>query len=85
MPETQKRKFFKTVIQIEILSEDAPVPDDMELADIAHEIVDGDWSGARTAVETKELTGAEAAKALIDQGSDPAFFNLSDSGEDIDA
>ena len=72
-------KFYKTVFTFEVLSE-KPIPDDMELGEIYFQTIQGDYSGKlKSRVETK-LTGKEMAKALIDQESDPGFFQLDKNG-----
>lgn len=78
-----KRTFYKTIISIEVLSED-PLPDQIDLNDIAYGITDGDWSGTVEKSFEKTLTGPETAVALADQGSDPEFFQLDEDGNDID-
>lgn len=78
----KKQKYYRTVIEVEVLSEE-PVDFDT-LADVAHEIVEGDCSGQwHTKVDNQEVDGPEMAKLLIAQGSDPGFFNLDDP-EDTD-
>jgi len=72
-------KFFKTVVQVEVLSEEQPV-DDLDLAQIAHEIYEGDCVGSSSIVSVKELTGKECADALYEVGCEPEFFNLDDDG-----
>jgi hypothetical protein len=74
--------FYKTVIQVEVLSEDQPV-NDLDLKQIAHEIYEGDCVGASSIVSVKELTGQECADALHELGSEPEFFNLDDDGKDL--
>lgn len=76
------RKFFKTTFTVEVLSETTPV-NGLSLAEIAFEIDEGDCSGAVTEVEVVELSPKQAAKALINQGSDSEFFQLSEDGEDL--
>lgn len=71
--------FFKTVIQVEVLSEDQPV-DDLDLRQIAYEIMDGDCVGASSLISKKELTGKECADELYELGSEPEFFGLDDDG-----
>ncbi len=46
------------------------------------EITEGDCSGDWKVTKVKELNGKQAAKALIEQGSEPSFFGLTDDGED---
>jgi hypothetical protein len=77
------RKFYKTIIQIEILSEDEPYPDGNSLADIDYDITDGKYSGAMKIVGSVELDGATAANALKEQGSSPYFFQIDDDGNEI--
>jgi len=77
-----KKKYFRTVIEVEVLSE-APIGD-MSIGDIIHEIDHGDFSGKfDTKIQDEELTGKAMADALRDQGSDPEFFQLDDEGEEI--
>lgn len=77
------RKFHKTIIQVEILSED-PIPDTMSLEEIAREAIDGDFSMKYTRTKETMLNGKAAAKALRTQDSDPGFFRLTDDGNDTD-
>jgi hypothetical protein len=71
--------FFKTVIQIEILSEGGPV-DDLSLKEIAHEIYEGECVGTFEIVSVKEISGKECADGLHEMGSEPDFFCLDDDG-----
>jgi len=75
-----KRKFYKTTIKVEVLSE-LPLPSNPNLAGIAYAIIDGDCSGTVTTESVEELDGPAAAKALMEQGSDPSFFMLTENGE----
>ena len=77
------RKFYKTVVKIEILS-DEEVPDSMSLDFIQDQITNGCWSGIINHSLSKILNGKQAAKALINQGSDPEFFMIDEKGNDID-
>lgn len=77
-----KRKFYKTVFEVTVLSEE-PIGEP-DLGDIDHMITEGDCSGAVRLVTQEELTGLQAAWALQGQASDPGFFNLTDKGEDAD-
>lgn len=76
------RKFYKRVYRVEILSE-SPIPAGRDLEDVLFEATEGDYSGAVQEEEEVVLTGAEAAKELIKQRSDPDFFGLTDDGEDV--
>ncbi len=76
-----KRKFYKTRIVVEVLSEE-PLSEDQELDSVHWGITNGDWSGTVKWSPPKVLNGAQAARALRSQGSDPGFFRLDDKGGD---
>lgn len=76
------RKFHKTVVQVEILSEE-PI-EITDLNSIHYNITEGDWSGVVKVKSSKELTGKQAATALLNQGSDPGFFRLTTDGKDAE-
>ena len=80
-----KRKFYRTVVQVEILSEDPFVLDESDgngitsplLDAISEAVTSGHCSGDITApVLNEEKTGPEMAVLLKAQRSDPGFFNL---------
>ena len=77
-----RREFFKTVVQVVILSEDDPW--DGELSDLHQDVTDGDCSGAMIVKSSKEVTGLQMARLLRKQGSEPGFFRIDDKGKDID-
>jgi hypothetical protein len=83
---TSRRKFWRTIVVLEILSEGDEAPDieNMSLEDIGYEIIDGGWSGALSVSDVKQLNGKEAAEGLLAQHSDPEFFRLNTNGEDLD-
>jgi hypothetical protein len=75
-----ERKFHRTVVQVEVLSE-APIGP-VELDALHHMITEGDCSGHVKTVLEQELDGKQAVEALLNQASDPSFFNLTAEGED---
>jgi hypothetical protein len=78
------RKFYRTVVTVEILSED-PFDGTQDLEYIDWAITDGDCSGRKTVtVDNAELDGLAAAALLVAQGSDPEFFGLTEEGEDVE-
>ena len=80
---SKKKKFYRTVIQMEILSEQ-PIRD-ASMSDIAYQTDEGDWSGKNTTViQDDEITGPQAAVYLSLQGSDPEFFGLDAEGNELD-
>jgi len=78
-----KRKFYKTVVEFEVLSEE-PLPDNVDLETLDYETSAGSWSGRFLETKQKVLNGKQAAKALQVQGSDPEFFRLTENGEDLE-
>lgn len=75
------RKFYKTVIKFTVLSE-VPIPSGMTLGSIADECLNGDWSMGNYVRKETEIDGKQAANALLNQGSEPEFFGLTDKGKD---
>jgi hypothetical protein len=75
-----KRKFYRTVFTVEVLSEEEPETVDLET--LAYQIGDGGWSGVVEKGESEKLDGLQTARALEEQGSDPCFFRLDENGND---
>jgi hypothetical protein len=75
------RKFYKTIFTVEVLSEREPVSDDLSLEEIEKGFIDGNWSGKVTC-ESEEISAQEAAYELMEHGSEPEFFGLTEDGED---
>lgn len=76
-------KFWRTVIEVEILSdgeEPPPLMEHMGIYGIAYEITDGEWSGSIKVKKQKEVTPKRMAKLLMKQGSDPGFLRLDKNG-----
>lgn len=79
-----KRKFYRSVIEVEVLSED-PIPDTPSLTDVDEQITEGDWSGtSKFLVHNQEVDGPTMARLLKAQGSDPEFFQLTEDGKDTE-
>lgn len=77
------RKFFRTIVKIEILSEDEPVGDGVSLEEINYAITEGHCSG-RISVDCQEqVTARLMARLLLAQGSDPEFMMLDSEGNEI--
>lgn len=80
---SEKRKFYRTVIQVEILSEEPYEGDDLNT--IASDTDTGDCSGQITDIErNQEVTGKEMVALLQKQGSDSEFFQLDAEGNDLE-
>ena len=77
------RKFHKRVITVTVLSEDV-LPEGMGLDTVAEEISNGDYSGEVSWGPDQEINGKRMARLLEGQGSDPAFFQLDDKGNDLE-
>lgn len=69
-----EKKFFKSHVVIEILSEEDI--GDPSLEKIMYQISEGDWSGAYSVKKVEVLNADQMRVALIGQGSDPDFFSL---------
>lgn len=69
------RKFFKTVFEIEVLSEDRPLYEDMSLNEINYSMNE-DCVGVVKRTAVIELTDKEVSAELLKMGSEPGFFQL---------
>lgn len=78
-----ERKFYKTVINIVVLSEEPLYG--IPISNIIESAIDGENSMSHEMTEVAEIDGSMAAILLMEQGSDPAFFNLNEDGSDGDA
>jgi len=78
------KKIYKTIIRYEVLSEE-PFGS-KSLSDIEYETNEGSMSGRFLDNEVHDviLSGKEAVVAIVNQGSDPEFFDLDSDGNDID-
>lgn len=72
------RKFYRTVIFIEVLTEGPYNPE--SLHQIGNDINYGDASGTWDITEVEEIDSVRVAQLLEEQGSDPSFL-LGDEGE----
>ena len=77
-----KRKFYRTVFTVTVLSEE-PISS-VSLDTLHYFITDGEGSGVVTQEESVPVDGPTMAVMLEEQGSDPGFFQLTDKGEDIE-
>lgn len=78
------RKFYRSVFTLEVLSKE-PIPDNMNLMEMVHETVIGDYNGSMLAQDLNvEINGKEAATRLILSSSDAGFFQLDANGNEIE-
>ena len=75
------RPFFKKTMKVEFLSE-TPFPDNTSLENLCNEAINGDYSMNITQDKETEINGKQAARALLNHGSDPSFFQLNEDGSD---
>jgi hypothetical protein len=80
---TSKRSFYKTTYVVEVLSEE-PIPDDLTLRQVITEAEEGGYSSQVTSTTTAVLDGPTAARELLAQQSDSAFFQLTEDGDDLE-
>ena len=78
------RDFYKTVFRIEVLSEEEPIGEDVDLATINYLITDGHCSGIVTRDSPEKMSAPEMARLLLAQGSDPEFFRLDEQGNELE-
>ena len=79
-----KKTIYKTVIQIEFLS-DEPLNDNDNLDDLIYRAYQGDLSSKEsTVLLNRPLNGRQAVNAIKNQGSDTEFFGIDSRGEEID-
>jgi hypothetical protein len=77
-----KRTFYRTVIRVEVLSEEFYDPED--LAEVSDDTIKGPCSGNWTITEQQEVDGPTMATLLMAQGSGTEFFQLDEKGNDLD-
>jgi hypothetical protein len=78
-----RRKFFKSIITVTVLSEGAPISSEWDLKDIGDAITDGDMVGEVEISSAYRITRKETVANLIEMRSVPEFFNLDDKGRDV--
>lgn len=78
------KEYFRTVLQIEVLSQDADFGEGMSLSDIGYAIDEGPCSGSITTVTVEPVMPQTMARLLVAQGSDPGFFMLDEDGNELD-
>lgn len=76
------KKFYKTKITLEILSEN-PIPDHASLSAIIEAADIGDYVAGEDKREQTELTSLQAAEELYKVGSEPEFFGIDSDGNDV--
>jgi len=67
------KKFYKTIIQVEVLSEEPFQWNN--LSDVNDAITDGNCSGKVTEISSKTLNAEEVREALTEHRTDPDFFD----------
>jgi hypothetical protein len=76
-----KREFYETTIRVRVLS-DVPLEWDT-LNNVNCAIASGDCVGSVEETANKRLTGKQMARKLRAFGSEPAFFQLNEKGEQL--
>lgn len=80
---SSQRKFYRSVVQIEILSEEPFDYASVSDIDLAISSCDHCCDGLVTdLVVNEEVDGVRMAELLIEHESDPEFFGLTADGED---
>ncbi len=73
--------FYETVYTIRVLSEE-PIPETMEMEDVLEEADTGSYVAQVRTSEVRSIDGPECARLLVEYGSDPGFFSLTEDGND---
>lgn len=77
-----KGRIYKTIIQVEILSDTPNDVANMSLEEISYEMTNGSFSGVVNVISENELfKGKDAVEEIKKQGSDPSFFFINEEGE----
>lgn len=76
--EPKKVEFHRTLILVEILSEE--ILSDVDYGKISSYMNGGDWSGRILMESNETIDGPLAAQLLLSHGSDPGFFQIDDNG-----
>lgn len=76
------RKYYRTVITVEVLSEGMVGFEDLE--DLAQAITVGDCSGKWEVTSQEKVDGPTMAKLLKAQNSDPGFLGLDEAGNEVE-
>ncbi len=83
MSSQSKRTFYRTIIQIEVLSESPYSSTDLEK--IYLDISEGAQSGEVTIItDSEEMDSKTCVAKLKEQGSEPDFFLLDEHGHDLE-
>ncbi len=79
-----KRKFYKYILEVEILSEEELEGiEDCSLRHVDYMLTEGGCSGQVKLQNSEQLTGKEMAEELKKQGSDPEFFQIDSEGNSL--
>lgn len=71
---TGERKFYRTRVTFEVISEDAPISESWSLKDIEFEFSEGSLVAGPVEMTTTQLDGKAARATLVEFGSEAAFF-----------
>ena len=76
-----ERKFYKTTVTIEILSEDEPWDGTLEW--LSYDISEGEYVGAGEWRKSEEVTAERMVTLLEEAGSDAGFFGLDEREPEV--
>ena len=79
------RKFYRSVIAVEVIHEDPRALAKLEGLDEVHNLItDGPCSGIWNVTKgPTEMNGRQAAKYLLKEGSDPEVLGIDEKGDDV--
>lgn len=78
-----KNGLCRTTITIEILSDNGPLSQPVDLSSLHHDITTGNRIGRIQITRSESLTGQQMVEAVRACGSDPSFFDLDETGNHL--
>ena len=76
-------KFYKTIIQITVISDNGPKVQNLTLTDIAYEMIQGELAGSWEITKHNAISSKQCAKELMKMNCEPDFMGLDDKGNEI--
>jgi hypothetical protein len=69
-----RRQFFKTVFKVTVLTEDAPLADNVDISDVIEEMTYGHALGDVERLSAKKVSPKHIVQECIKVGNDGGFF-----------
>ena len=76
-------KFYKTILKVEIISDEHYNIADMTLSDIADHMIHGGFAGDWNVEERQTISHQDCANRLLKMNCDPEFMGIDEDGNEI--